>query len=75
MQSIIDFLASIGETIINGIDFVISFFSDIIYIILLTSQVFASLPLYFSWLPAEAVTILILIFSIVMIYKITGREG
>lgn len=75
MQSIIDFLASIGQVILSAIDFVISFFGDLIYIIQLTGKILLYIPGYFSWLPAEAVTVLTVIFSIVVIYKITGREG
>lgn len=75
MQSIIDFLASIGEAIVAAIDFVISFFGDLIYIIQLTGKILLYIPGYFSWLPGEAVTVLTVIFSIVVIYKITGREG
>lgn len=75
MQSIIDFLSSVGEAILAAIDFVISFFGDLIYIIQLTGKILTYIPGYFSWLPAEAVTVITVIFSLVVIYKITGREG
>lgn len=75
MQSILDFLSSIGDLIVSGFDFVISFFGDLIYIIQLTGKILTYIPGYFSWLPAEAVSVLTVIFSLVVIYKITGREG
>lgn len=74
MQSIIDFLSSIGSAILAGIDFVISFFQDIIYIIQLTGKFLTQLPSFFSWLPAPVVSVLLTTFAIVVIYKIAGRD-
>lgn len=74
MQSIIDFLSSIGDAIVAAIDFVISFFGDLIYIIQLAGKFLAQLPNFFSWLPAPVVTVLLTTFAIVVIYKVTGRD-
>lgn len=74
MQSIIDFLSSIGEAILAAIDFVISFFGDLIYIIQLTGKFLLQLPSFLSWLPAPVVGVLLTTFAIVVIYKITGRD-
>lgn len=38
MQAIVDFLSSIGSAILAGIDFVVSFFEDLVYIIQLTGR-------------------------------------
>lgn len=74
MQSIIDFLSSIGDAILAAIDFVISFFGDLIYIIQLTGKFLLQLPGFFSWLPAPVVGVLLTTFAFVVIYKITGRD-
>lgn len=74
MQSIIDFLSSIGDAILAAIDFVISFFGDLIYIIQLLGKFMLQLPSFLSWLPAPVVGVLLTTFAIVVIYKITGRS-
>lgn len=75
MAALISFFRGIGNAIVAAFDFVISFFQDLIYMIQLLGKFFAQLPSYFSWLPAELLGSLLLLFSIVVIYKILGREG
>lgn len=75
MRTVIQFLKNIGKIITTVIDFVISFFKDLVYVIELTGKFLSELPSYFSWLPEELLAILLVIFSIVVIYKILGREG
>lgn len=75
MQAVIGFFEGIGTAISAVIDFVISFFQDIVYLIKLTGRFLAQLPSYFAWLPAPIVTLLLSIFAVVVIYKVIGREG
>lgn len=75
MADILAFLKGIGSAITSLIDFLISFISDIVYICQLCGEFVLNIPSYFSWLPAEAVAIIVTIFAIVVIYKIAGREG
>lgn len=75
MRSLIKLIKNIGKIITTIVSFVISFFKDLVYVIELTGKFLAQLPSYFSWLPTELLTILLVIFSIVVIYKILGREG
>lgn len=75
MEGILSFFRGIGDAIVAVIDFVISFFADIVYLIQLLGKALASLPGYIDWLPAEMVTLLIVLLSVVVIYKILGREG
>ncbi|MBQ9839097.1 MAG: hypothetical protein IJO56_06390 [Oscillospiraceae bacterium] len=75
MQGILNFFQGIGDAIVAVIDFVISFFADIVYLIQLLGKALASLPGYIDWLPPEMVTLLIVLIGVVVIYKILGREG
>lgn len=75
MKEVLAFLQTIVDAISTAIDFVVDFLADIVYIIELTGKTLLEIPSYFGWLPTAAVGILITIFSIVVIYKITGREG
>lgn len=75
MNVLIDFFKGVGQAITSVIDFVISLFQDLIYMIKLLGQVILNIPNYFSWLPSDIVTLIFLIISIVVVYKILGREG
>lgn len=75
MDGIIGFLRGIGNAIVAVFDFIIGFFQDLIYIIQLTGKFLLQIPSYFSWLPSELLSMLVVLFGIVVIYKIMGREG
>lgn len=68
LKSIFDLLSSL-------VTFIIGFFQDLVYMISLLGNFIVSLPSYLSWLPPTFVSSVMVIFSIVVIYKILGREG
>lgn len=70
-----EWIQNIGTFFTSLYDFVISFFEDIVYIIRLTAGFVAKIPDYFSWLPSEALALVVSIFAVVVIYKVLGREG
>lgn len=70
-----DYIVSIGELISTGFQFVLDFFGDIVYVIQLTGKFVLQIPSYFAWLPAPVLTLVVAIFSVVVIYKVLGREG
>ena len=75
MSAIIDFFSSIADGISAAFDFLIGIIQDLVYIVKLTAKFLVSIPSYFSWLPSEVFGILAIILSVVVIYKILGREG
>lgn len=75
LASIKDYIVQIGEFFGSIFDFVIDFFEDIAYVIKLTGEFVLKIPDYFSWLPVEVVALIVTIFSVVVIYKVLGREG
>lgn len=75
MDAIVSFFTGLGNAIVSAFDYVISFFSDLVYVIQLLGKVVLSIPSYFSWLPGGVSALLITLFAIVVIYKILGREG
>lgn len=75
MSGVVSVLQAIGNSIVSLVDFVISFFGDLIYMIQLLGKIVLQIPIYFSWLPPEILALVVLIFAIVVIYKILGREG
>lgn len=75
MNALLEFFKGIGTAITSVIDFVMGLFEDLVYMIKLLGQVVLNIPSYFSWLPSQVIALIILIISIVVIYKVLGREG
>lgn len=75
MQVIIDFFKGFADIVSSLVDFVIDMVNDLVYVVKLLTEVLLQLPTFFTWLPTEVWAILAVLFSIVVIYKIIGREG
>lgn len=75
LDSIKDFFVSTGDVITGLVDFVIGFIEDLVYVVKICGKFLAKIPDFFSWLPVEIVALVVVLFSIVVIYKIMGREG
>lgn len=74
MQAIIDFISGIGDFFLSIGEFVISFVEDIVFLVQLTAKFVTSIPSYFFWLPREALSIIISLFAVVVVYKVLGRD-
>lgn len=75
LSTIKDFIVSIGEGLLSAWDFLISLIEDIVYVIKVTGIALSKIPDIFSWLPAEVLVMLVLLIGVVVVYKVTGREG
>lgn len=75
MQTIVDFLSSIGDMAMSAFDWLISTIHDLAYVAKLLGSFVINIPLYFAWLPSESVAVLVVLFGVVVIYKLLGREG
>lgn len=75
MQSIVNFFTGIADAVTSVFDWFISFLQDIVYMVVMTGKVLASIPSYFSWLPDELIVLIATLFAFVVLYKILGREG
>lgn len=75
MFAFFDTLAAIAEGIVNAIKFVIELVGDIIYAVQLVGESVLKIPDYLSFLPSVFVAALVVVFGIVVVYKIIGREG
>lgn len=75
MQALLEFFQTAFGPIFTLFDWAISFWSDLIYMIGLTGKFLANIPIYFAWMPSRYVTTLYMLFCIVVVYKILGREG
>lgn len=75
MQAIIDFFKAISDGISSALGFLLSFIQDTIYVIKLTGEFVSQIPTYLGWLPSSVLAIVVTVFTIVVIYKVLGREG
>lgn len=75
MDALINFFEGIGDVIIAVVDFIISFFSDLVWIINTLVWAVGQIPNFLGWIPGEILAIITVSLSVVMIYKIMGREG
>lgn len=75
MEAIVGFLSSIGNVIVTAFEFLVDTINGIVYIVKILGYFVANIPNYFDWLPGEFVTIVVMIFSVAVVYKILGREG
>ena len=75
LDGLFDSFSTIGEYISTAWTFLVDFFKDTFDMIKLVGETVAKLPQYFTWLPEELLTILLVLFGVVVLYKILGREG
>lgn len=75
LSGIFDVIKGIGEFFSNVVGFVLDLVKDLVYIVTLLGKTIISLPQYFGWLPPTVAALILSFFAVVVIYKITGREG
>lgn len=75
MGAILDVLSGFIDLCIFVVDFIISTIRDLLYMVGLLGELTVNLPDYLGWLPSSIMTHFLVIISIVVVYKIIGREG
>lgn len=74
MTAIVNFFKGFANIISSVIDFVIDFFMDLVYVIGLLGQFVVEIPGYFTWLPSEITALVVICFSLVVIYMVLNRK-
>lgn len=74
MSAIIDFFEGIFEVVSSIVDFIVSFFEDIIFIVKTLGEFIVKVPSMLGFLPTAVVSILLVGVSVVIIYKVVGRD-
>lgn len=75
MDAIIGFFTGIADLLSGAFEFLLNLVGDIVYTALLIAKAVASIPTFFTWLPAPVLALVVTIFGVVAIYKLIGREG
>lgn len=74
MTAIIDFLTGIADGVVAAIDFLQGLIEDLLYVAQTLAVVLVEMPTYLSFLPSEILASILALLSIVVIYKILGRD-
>lgn len=75
MLNIIDFLKGFADGVVAVFDFIIAFFKDFMQFLKLLATMPEKIAKWLSWIPPEIFALLGILFGIVILYKILGREG
>lgn len=75
LSTIKDVILGIYHAIISIFDFLGSAIRELATIARLCAQSVAAIPSYLGFLPASVIAIVLVLVSIAVLYKITGREG
>lgn len=75
LDSIKEILFNIGNFFTSVYDFFLKLCKDIVFIVKATGKALTAIPDLFSWLPAPILSIILVAFGVIVIYKIMGREG
>lgn len=74
MTAIVNIITGFFDVIKSVVDFVITFFSDVVYIVKTLGQFIIKAPLLFGFLPPAVLGIFLVGLSVVIIYKVVGRD-
>ena len=75
MVAIQNFLASFGELFVSGFNLVLGMLRDFFDVLKLLTKVPTFVLSVFNWMPSEIMVYATCLISVVIIYKILGREG
>lgn len=73
MNALLSFLGGIGQAISGAFDFLIGLVLDLVYMVQLLGRFLGLVPVFFSWLPSELLTIVGVAVSLAVVLKILGR--
>lgn len=73
MDALFQVFQAIGDAIAFVINFVVTLFMDLVWLIQMLGLIVAAIPSYFSWLPAELLVILVAVIGAAVVLRIMGR--
>lgn len=75
MDAILGFFSGVADLAVGAFDFLLGILRDLVYIVQVTAKAVTAIPGLFRLLPSACLSVLVVIFGVVVIYKILGREG
>lgn len=74
MKAIIDMLTGFFDLIGQLVQFIFDLLGDLVFVLGLLTQFVVEIPSYFLWLPSAVISVVVVGFSIVVIYMILNRK-
>lgn len=68
-------IQAIGSFLEMAILYLAKVIRDVVYLVDLMRRIVTNASSYFDWLPSMAVSFILLIFGVAVLYKVLGREG
>lgn len=75
MEDVVNALNALVDGLWGILEFCGDFINDLVWTVELLGKAILNVPNYISWLPEPLIAIVMGCFSIVIIYKVLGREG
>lgn len=73
MNEIIQYFSELGDLLLSLVDFLISFLGDLVFFVRLIVAFTANIPNFFSWLPVECVSLIVIVFAVVIVLRVLDR--
>lgn len=73
MNEIIQYFSELGDLLLSLVDFLISFLGDLVFFVRLIVALTANIPNFFSWLPVECVSLIVIVFAVVIVLRVLDR--
>lgn len=74
MQAIVDMLTGFFDLVMQLVQFIFKLLGDLVFVLQTLTQFVANIPTYFMWLPPGIVAIVVVSFSLVVIYMVLNRK-
>lgn len=74
MQQIIQFFQALFDAFGAIIDFIVDFFQDMLYFAVLVVELIPALPAFFTWIPASVWVVFSMLFGLVVVLRVLGRN-
>lgn len=74
MQAIFDVIKGIGQFISSLVTIVVKVLEDLVYVVQILLASIPKIPTYLSFLPSAVLSLFVGALSIVVVYKIVGRD-
>lgn len=75
MGGLYDLLGGLADLLWSIGKFLIDVILDLVYVVGLLGSLMVRIPDMIGWLPGTCISLTVTVFTIVLIYKILGREG
>lgn len=75
LEFLTELFTSFFNFFISGFKMIMSFIVHFYSVVKILGDFLSSVPSYFYWLPDNIVSIIVVTFGLIVVYKILGREG